>query len=147
MSRVIKDLYFVLINFFVSAVSDLLLNYLSRTTLIQMPQSLVALRPYFTHYNNALLTAVYAGLTVITILLVTLVCTNFVFGFTVPRTRKQLSQFLALALPLGYGADVFIYKYKVFGTTLDPYYKAAGAGLGGALAFAFSIIISYLIMT
>ena len=136
---------FVLVNFAVSFFSDLLLNYLSRTTLIHIPKSLVALRPYFIHYNNALLTAVYAGLTVMTILLITLVFSNLVFGFTVPRTGKQLSQLLVLALPLGYGADVFIYKYKVFGTTLDPYYKAAGAGLGGALAFAFSLIVSYLL--
>ena len=32
-----------------------------------------------------------------------------------------------------------------FGNELDLYYKVAGAGLWGALAFVFSIIISYII--
>jgi hypothetical protein len=134
---------FLLVNFIVSAVSDLLLNYLTRVNSRHIPKPIVALRSYFTHYNNALLTAVYAGLTVVAVVLVAFACTKLVFGFTVPRSRTELIKLLVLALPLGYGADVFIYKYKVFGTTLDPYYKAAGAGLWGALAFAFSLIISY----
>ena len=36
-------------------------------------------------------------------------------------------------------------KFKIFGNSLDLYYKVAGAGLCGALAFVFSIIISYYI--
>jgi hypothetical protein len=54
-------------------------------------------------------------------------------------------RFLSLAVPLGYLADVFIYKYKVFGKTLDAYYNVGGAGLWGAAAYVFSIVISYIL--
>jgi hypothetical protein len=46
---------------------------------------------------------------------------------------------------LGYSIDIIIDKLKIFGNDLDLYYKTAGAGLWGALAFVFSIIISYII--
>lgn len=137
---------FMLAIFFISAVSDLLLNYLSRVKSDHMPKSIVALRTYFKHYENALLTAVYAGLTVLAVLLLTMVLSKFIWGFVSPATIPQLLRFLSLAWPLGYGADVFIYKYKVFGETLDPYYKVAGSGFYGALAFVFSIIFSYILV-
>ena len=140
------SLRFILANFIVSAVSDFFLNYLSQIKSIHIPNPIVALRIYFKHYNNALLTAVYAGLTVVTILLMTMLITNVIWGFLTPLTIKQLLIFLLLAVPLGYAADILIYKYKVFGKTLDPYYKVAGAGFYGALAFAVSIIFSYIFM-
>lgn len=138
---------FILANFFVSAVSDLFLNYISQVKTMQMPKPIVALRTYFKHYDNAFLTAVYAGITVVTILLLTMFINNFIWGFTTPLRIPQLLRFLSLAIPLGYIADILIYKYKVFGKTLDPYYKAAGAGFYGALAFAVSIFISYIIIS
>ena len=134
---------FILANFLVSAVSDLFLNYFARIKSVYMPRPIVALRSYFKHYDNAFLTAVYAGLTVVTILLLVMLLTYCVWGFATPLTFKQLLLFLAVAIPLGYIADVLIYKYKVFGHTLDPYYKVAGAGFYGALAFAVSILCSY----
>jgi hypothetical protein len=39
--------------------------------------------------------------------------------------------------------DILIEKYKIFGNTLDEYYKDAGAGFWGAVAFIMSIMISY----
>ena len=137
---------FILINFFVSCLSDILLNYLSRIKVFNLPKPIIALRSYFKHYDNLLLTAVYAGLTIITVLLITMLFSKLVFGFFTPGNKYYLIQFLSLALPLGYIADIFIYKYKVFGNTLDPYYKVAGAGLFGALAFAASIISSYFLL-
>jgi len=141
-----NTLTFILANLIVSAVSDILLNVLSRITFITMPQPIIALRTYFKHYNNALLTALYAGLTVVTILLLTMVVSKFVWGFATPLTIRQLVYFLALAVPFGYVADILIYKYKVFGKTLDPYYKAAGSGFYGAAAFTISIIVAYFIV-
>jgi len=134
---------FILANFLVSAVSDLFLNYFARIKSVYMPRPIVALRSYFKHYDNAFLTAVYAGLTVVTILLLVMLLTYCVWGFATPLTFQQLLRFLAVAIPLGYIADVLIYKYKVFGHTLDPYYKVAGAGFYGAAAFAVSILCSY----
>jgi hypothetical protein len=135
---------FILANFLVSAVADLFLNAVSRVNSVHMPQPIVALRTYFKHYNNAVLTAVYAGLTVVTILLLTMLVSTCIWGFATPLTLKQLLLFLSLAVPLGYIADVLIYKYQIFGQTLNSYYKAAGAGFYGALAFTVSILISYI---
>ena len=59
--------------------------------------------------------------------------------------NNELIKFVCLAFPLGYIIDIIIDKFKIFGNELDLYYKTAGAGLWGALAFVFSIIISYLI--
>ena len=63
-----------------------------------------------------------------------------IFGFYVPLSNNELIKFLCIAFPLGYIIDIIIYKLNIFGKTLDLYYKIAGAGLWGALAFVFSII-------
>jgi hypothetical protein len=144
--RINASLHFMLANFLVSAVSDLFLNYFSQMKIVHMPRPIVALRTYFKHYDNAFLTAVYAGLTILAVLILTMLLAKFIWGFATPLTIKQLFLFLALAVPLGYIADILIYKYKVFGKTLDPYYKVAGAGFYGALAFAVSILFSYFIL-
>jgi len=134
---------FILINFLIAFFSDLFLNFLSKKN---TTKTINALRSYFTHYDNAFLTALYAGLTVITVLIINMLLVKLLFGFYVPRNIKELIRFLSLAVPLGYFADVFIYKYKVFGKTLDAYYKVGGAGLWGAIAYVFSIVISYIIL-
>ena len=110
------------------------------------PASIRALQPYFKYYNSAILTAVYAGITVVTVLLVTILFSSFCLGFTEPRNKKELLKFILLAFPLGYSADVLIYKYHIFGKSLDPFYKIAGAGFWGAIAFLASIVISYLFL-
>jgi hypothetical protein len=68
-----------------------------------------------------------------------------IFGFYVPNNNNELIKFLIIAFPLGYIIDIMIDKLKIFGSSLNLYYEAAGAGLWGALAFVFSIIISYII--
>ena len=133
---------FVFINFLIAFFSDLFLNFLSRKN---TTKTITALRSYFTHYNNACLTALYAGLTVVVVLAINILLVKLLFGFAVPQNIPQLMRFLSLAVPLGYLADVFIYKYKVFGKTLDAYYNVGGAGLWGAAAYVFSIVISYIL--
>lgn len=132
---------FILINFLIAFFSDIFLNFLSQKN---TTKTINALRSYFAHYDNAFLTALYAGLTVVTVLIINMLLVKLLFGFSVPQNIQQLIRFLSLALPLGYFADIFIYKYKVFGNTLDAYYKVGGAGLWGAVAYVFSIVISYL---
>jgi len=134
---------FVFINFLIAFFSDLFLNFLSRKN---TTKTINSLRSYFTHYNNPFLTALYAGLTVVVVLIINILLVKLLFGFSVPQNIQQLIRFLSLAGPLGYLADVFIYKYKVFGNTLDAYYKVGGAGLWGAAAFVFSIVISYILL-
>jgi hypothetical protein len=86
-------------------------------------------------------------LTVVSVLLITILFSFFFLGFTEPHTIKQLLKFLLLAFPLGYIADIIIYKYHIFGTTLNSFYKIAGAGFGGAISFLFSILVSYLFLS
>ena len=136
---------FILINFIVSFFSDLILNLLSQFK--NSPASIRALQPYFKYYNSSILTAIYAGITVVSVLLITILFSFFFLDFTVPRNKKELLKFLLLAFPLGYIADVIIYKYHIFGKSLDPFYKIAGAGLWGAIAFLTSILISYLFLS
>ena len=42
--------------------------------------------------------------------------------------------------------DILIDEVKLFGNSLDKYYKEAGAGFWGAMAFIFSIIISLILL-
>ena len=76
-------------------------------------------------------------------LIITMLISIVLLGFSYPVTIKQLFKFTILAFIIGYIIDVIIYKIELFGKTLNPYYKAVGAGLWGALAFIFSIIIGY----
>jgi hypothetical protein len=133
----------VLMYFFIGFVSDLILNYLSRQAYAPVP--IKALRVYFQRNNNAFVTAVYAGLTIVAALLVTMLCSFMIFKFSHPRTLPELWKFLVLAFPIGYLADVIIYKTELFGPTLNPYYKVAGVGFWGAAAFLFSIVLSFFI--
>lgn len=136
-------LLFFAINFIISFLSDNILNILSRFS--HSPKIIQSLRIYFDN-DNFIVTGVYAGLTVMIALLACSLITFMLFKFTFPNTTVELLKYTLLAIPIGYVFDVLIYKYKIFGTLLDPYYKLAGAGFWGMLSFIFSILISYFIM-
>ena len=138
-------LNFIVLNFLVAFFSDLVLNILSRYN--KSPAAIRALKSYFTYYNSSILTAVYAGFTVVSVLLINILLSFLFLGFTEPCNKNQLLKFLLLAFPLGYIADIIIYKYHIFGKKLDSFYKIAGAGLGGAFSFLFSIFVSYLFLS
>jgi len=126
---------FLVLNFGVSFVSDLLLNKLNIVP---------SLNTYF--YNqSSIKTAFDAGLTVLAALIITMGFSKLIFGFTVPTNYKTLSYFCVLAFLVGYIIDVLIYKFNIFEDRLNEYYKTMGAGLWGSLAFIFSIVISYMI--
>jgi hypothetical protein len=134
----------VLLYFFIGFFSDLMLNYLARQSFA--PATIQALQVYFKSNNNAIATAAYAGLTIVAVLLVTMGLAQLLFNFAHPRTVPELLKFLLLAFPLGYLADIIIYKTELFGPSLNPYYKLAGAGFWGAAAFLFSIFLSFIIL-
>ena len=137
---------FIIINFIVSALSDVSLNLLSRNSLTKDYnfKIIVSLRPYFKN-KSIIKCAVYAGITIVVALLINILISKNLLGFCIPHNNTELIKFILIAFPLGYGIDILIDKLKIFGSSLDLYYKVAGAGLWGALAFVFSIIISYLI--
>ena len=132
---------FIFINFFVGFISDLVLNILSRIK--YSPPSIRALYTYFKHYDSAILPAIYAGLTVISVLIPVMIVSYIIFGFATPVNKTQLLLLILLSIPFGYFADVIIYKYNIFGNKLDPFYEIAGAGFWGAMSLIFSIIISW----
>jgi len=131
---------FILVNFIVSAISDLVLNILSRQNI--SPKEITSLKSYF-DLHSPITTAIYAGLTVVSVLIVNILLASILFKFSIPTNISQLFIFILIAYPLGYFADIFIYKYSVFGNELDEYYETTGAGVWGALAFVFAIIVSY----
>ncbi len=138
-----------LLYFFIGFFSDIVLNYLSRQT--YAPASIKALKVYFFRpgIENAFMrdtvSATYAGLTIVTALLVTMFFSQLIFKFSHPRSLKQLYQFIILAFPIGYLMDILIYKTELFGPTLNPFYKIAGAGFWGAIAYIFAIVVAYFI--
>jgi len=141
-----KVMMFIIIVFIVSALSDIILNLLSKNKLTKEYnlKIILSLKPYFKN-KSMIESAVYAGITIIVALLINMLISKNILGFYVPNNNSELIKFICIAFPLVYLIDILIDKLKIFGNTLDLYYKAAGAGLWGALAFVFSIIISYLL--
>jgi hypothetical protein len=130
---------FLLLNFIVSFMSDIVLNDLS--TNFNMIKSL---QTYF--YKQSIIKSAFdAGITVLFALVINMFFSYFLFGFIIPNNFKNLIYFCILAFLIGYITDILIYKLKIFGNRLNEYYIKLGAGFWGATAFVFSIIISYFI--
>lgn len=132
---IMKPITFILINFFVSFFSDIVLNDLSKY--------IKSLQSYF-HNQSIIKCAFVAGLTVVIALLINMGCSYLLFSFMVPTNFTQLICFCVLAFFIGYLLDIIIYRFKLI-DGLTNYYKAFGAGLWGVIAFVFSIVISYFI--
>ena len=130
---------FMFFNFAVSFMSDIILNDLSTNFNI-----VTSLQPYF--YKQSIIKCAFdAGLTVLFALVINMIFSYFLFGFIIPNNFTKLIYFCGLAFFIGYIMDILIYKFNVFGHRLDVYYKKLGAGFWGALAFVFSIVISFFI--
>jgi hypothetical protein len=137
---------FIFLNFIISAISDVALNIISNTNNIQNTSRIIAaLKPYY-KTKTMLEAAVYAGITIVIALLITMATTKLSIGLTVPSNNIELLKFLGIAFVIGFIIDKLIYKLKIFGNSLDEYYKEAGSGFWGALSFVFSITISCLLM-
>jgi hypothetical protein len=146
MKMIISPIYlFILLNFIISAVSDVALNLIANTDNILKTRIIASLKPYY-KTKTMFEAGVYAGITIVIALIITMVVTKLLIGVTVPSNNTELLKFLGIAFVIGFVIDKLIYKLKVFGNSLDEYYKEAGSGFWGALSFAFSIAISYFIM-
>ena len=140
------EFLFIIIVFIVSALSDVILNLLSENKLTKEYnlKIILSLKPYFKS-KSMIQSSIYAAITVVIALLINMLLSKIMLGFYVPHSNIELIKFICIAFPLGYIIDIIIDRIKIFGNSLDLYYKTAGAGLWGALAFVFSIIISYLL--
>ncbi len=130
---------FIVVNFFVGFFSDIFLNVISSNT-----KYLQSLRKYF---NNLSMTkaAIFAGLTIISALIPTMLIYKILTNKYVPKSNKDLSYFVILTFIIGYVYDILIEQYNVF-PNLDEYYQLYGAGFWGAFAFVFSVVVSYLFL-
>lgn len=129
-------LIFVLLNFFIGFFSDIVLNI---TNLVP------SLTPYFKN-KTIIGSAFYAGLTIVAALVITESISSMIFGFSIPLQMEQFYKFIILTAIVGYLADWYIYKTKVFGSDLDQYYKSLGVGFWGSAAFIVSVVISYFLL-
>jgi len=138
-TNVIKIILFLFLIFSVSFVSDIVLNDLSTHFNI-----IKSLQPYFK--NQSIIKCAFdAGITVLIAVLINMFFSYLFFGFIIPDTNIRLVYFCILAFLIGYIIDIFIYKFNIFGNRLTKYYDEYGAGLWGAIAFVFAIMISYFI--
>ena len=122
-----STIIFILLNFTIAALSDIVLN---KTNLVP------SLRPYFSH-KNMFVSAAYAGITIVLALLFTMAISQLLFKFTIPHNNIQLVKYLCLAFVLGYIIDIFIDKMKIFGPSLNLFYTTIGSGFWGAITFIF----------
>lgn len=132
---------FLFINFIVGFIADIILNDLSRKPASNLfPSKIIqSLNTYF--LNKSIIQAgVYAGLTVVVVLIPTIILFNLYFD-----VFKNKLLFTIISFITGFISDIIIDKLNIFGNTLKPFYKLAGSGLWGGLAIAFSVVISYLI--
>lgn len=134
---------FIFLNFMVSLFSDIVLNDLSRSGLYN---ELSTLRPYFKD-KYILQAGIYAGITIVIGLVFLLLLSKIIFNFYAPNNINDLLRFIIIAYPLGYIYDYLIYKFNIFGDSLKLFYKEFGVGHWGALAFIFSIVVSYFLHT
>jgi hypothetical protein len=129
-------LIFVLLNFFIGFFSDIVLN---------LTNFVPSLKSYFKN-KTIVGSAFYAGLTIVVALLITEAISSMLFGFSIPLQMEQFYKFIVLTAIVGYLADWYIYKAKVFGSDLDQYYKTLGIGFWGSAAFVFSVAASYFLI-
>jgi hypothetical protein len=137
--------FFILINFLVSFLSDIILNDLSNKKIIDTGFKIIySLKPYFQN-KSVIISGIYAALTIIISLIFVMLLSKVILGFYEPTNSYTLVQFVILSFIIGYIIDILIEKLDIFGKPLHPYYKEAGSGFWGAVAFIFSIIISFYI--
>ena len=142
--RLQKITGFLLANFIVAALADITLNAWAQ--LRTAPASVRSLQPYFAQHSP-LVAAIYAGLTVVSVLILVMVTSSYTLGFSVPMLHPvMLVKYLALALTLGFIADVLIAQWEVFGPSLRSYYRTVGAGWWGGFALVLSIVISIVVL-
>jgi len=141
-----KLIPFLIINFVVAMISDITLNDIANGKGPKFIKSdiISSLKPYFKN-KSIILVSIYAGLTICISTIILSLISKPTLGYYVPNNIKQILIYLIPAFLIGFLLDIIIYKLNIFGNSLKSYYKTAGTGLWGALAFILSIVISYLI--
>ena len=118
---------FLFINFIVGFIADIILNDLSRKPASQVfPSKIIqSLNIYFIN-KSIIQAAIYAGLTVIFVLIPTIYLFNLYFDIFENTLLFSIFSFIT-----GFISDIIIDKLNIFGNTLKPFYKLAGSGYQG----------------
>ena len=84
-----KTIVFIIIVFIVSALSDILLNLLSRNSLTKEYnlKIILSLKPYFKN-KTIIKSAVYAGITIVVALLINMFISKTIFDFYLPVNKS-----------------------------------------------------------
>ena len=135
-----KFYIFLLLNFIIGFVSDILLNKLSYYNVLNIN----TLRPYFED-KTILVAALYAGITVLIIAIIISLIYNYFNNDCLPKNRNQYINYLIITFIVSYLSDILIHKLNIF-PKLQLYYDIVGSGLWGAIAILFSIILSLFII-
>ena len=130
---------FLLINFIIGFVSDIILNHLSNYDFL----NLNTLKPYFDN-KSIIEAAIYAGITVYLIVLIIVLIFKLIYKRYLPENKNEYIVFLLITFILGFIGDYIIYWIDIF-PKLKLYYETVGIGLWGGLAILFSVIVSLLI--
>ena len=134
---------FVVWLFVISLISDIILHYLAiqphANTLLK------SLRPYYKAYGH-ILSPLFAAITVVVVFLIQISTWYAIYSHPFPTSYIQTWIFMGMAVLYGYVADVFIYKFQVFGNTLEKYYAIPGAHVWGILAYLFALIGAFTMM-
>ena len=133
---------YIFINFLVGFLSDIILNFIAH----QFPKTnFGTLLPYFKN-KSVLKAGLYAGLTVIIVVIIISLTSKLILGFYVPNNLLNLFKYCIITFIVSYIGDVLIEELHIFGNSLNLFYKSVGSGLWGSLAILFSVIISYFII-
>ena len=112
-SKAIVIFIFIFLNFFLAFGSDIILNYLSYNYGI-----VESLKPYF-KTRSVFGAAFAAGLTIVSALLINMLASYFILGFTIPKDDKELIYFCILAFIMGYIIDIYIIQQEQLSTHLN----------------------------
>ena len=127
---------FLIINFIIGFISDILLNKLSYYNFMKLN----TLRGYFED-KTLLEAALYAGITVYIIVGVISILFKLMYKRYLPNTKQEYIIYLLITFVIGYIADYIIYWINIF-PKLDLYYEEVGIGLWGGFAILFSVLLS-----
>ena len=134
-----KNIFFILIIFIISFVSDIMLRILS-------PKYIPSLIPYFNSHST-IIAGIYAGLTIMIPTIMMMLINKIIYNTYLPTTLKDIIVFLIIAFIVGWFIDIIIMKTNIFGESLKPFYDNYGAGFLGASAFVFALGTTFIITT
>lgn len=131
-----KILYFIFLNFFVSFISDIIINKFK------------LVKEFDLYYKNktTIEAGIYAGIPIVIGLILTMILSFLLLGYFIPNNLISLFRYIILAFLVGYVIDDIIYKFSIFDGLL-LYYNTYGSGFLGSMSFIFCIIISYFILS